>query len=276
MNDVLQLMKILHLLQGGWSVLKNKQSRRGKSLILEEICFGEEYSMEKLHEKRDEQEMNRAFAVSDFFQLLSLSVQWPEKELAEALLNGSFHNDSVNILEEIGCQDEEIHLIENLFGKLRNQEIGYDLFLKDMMGEYTRLFNHPEQPVISIYESLFTNQSNEKIIMFLNPVALDAERCYREAGLHLTNTSKEPADHMATELEFMMYLYGSKGIALKEQNRERLGRIDERIAEFEEQHLLKWINPFFTLLEEKAEHPAYMAIAKVAKAGLKEVLYKPV
>src|SRR5690606_40033624 len=59
------------------------------------------------------------------------------------------------------------------------------------------------------------------------------------AGLHLTNTSKRPADHMATELEFMMYLYGSKGIALKEQNRERLGRIDERIAEFEEQHLLK-------------------------------------
>ena len=62
----------------------------------------------------------------------------------------------------------------------------------------------------------------------------------------MQNASKEPADHMAAELEFMMYLYANKGLALKEQNREKLSQIEENIDEFEKLHFSKWAVPFFS------------------------------
>lgn len=228
--------------------------------------------MEKIHERIGEQQANQAFATSDFYQLLSLSVQWPGREFGEALLDGSYQNDATDILKELGCEQSEILEIEDMLKTLKNSVADKKKFLIELAREYTRLFNHPEKPVINIYESMFLHESDKNVAMFINPVALDVERCYKEAGVYLQNASKEPADHMAAELEFMMYLYANKGLALKEQNREKLSQIEENIDEFEKLHFSKWAVPFFSLLGEESEILAYKVVAKVAKTGLREVL----
>lgn len=233
--------------------------------------------MEKLIEKTDEQTIIQAFASSDFYQLLSLSLQWPSQELANALMDGSYQSDAVNILQDLQCSREDIlHVSDSLDELLANES---EQLLGQMRKEYTRLFNHPVQPVISIYESMFTEKVGEKkkdVVLFLNPTALDVERCYKEAGIHLTNSSKEPADHMAAELEFMMYLHGKKGIALKVENLKEVEKIEENIDQFERLHLLKWVEPFLNRLENESEILPYKRIAKLAEVGLNKVLLNPI
>lgn len=231
--------------------------------------------MVRLIEKIDGQEINQVFAASDFYQLLSLSLQWPTQELAEALLQGSYQSDALNILEELGCNRDDILQALDSLEELKQFEGGTEKLLEQMRQDYTRLFNHPVQPVIGIYQSMFTdsqNGSRSDQILFMNPVALHAENCYKEAGVRLTNTSKEPADHMATELEFMMYLYGKKGAALKEGNQQSLEKIEKSIEEFEKLHLLKWAHRFFSRLESESVVLPYQGIARLAKLGLSKVL----
>lgn len=228
-----------------------------------------------LIEERDGQQLNQAFAASDFYQLLSLSLQWPTQELAEALLEGGYQSDAQNILEELGCNRDDILQASDRLEELKQFEGGAEKLLEQMRQDYTRLFNHPVQPVIGIYESMFTETPNEKkedVVLFLNPTALDVERCFKEAGVQLTRTSKEPADHMATELEFMMFLYGKKGAALKEENQANLEKTEKSIEQFNSLHLLKWVNRFFIRLESESAILPYQGIARLAKVGLNKIL----
>ncbi|MCO1601194.1 TorD/DmsD family molecular chaperone [Desulfosporosinus nitroreducens] len=216
-----------------------------------------------------EQKLKEAFATSDFFQLLSLSLRLPTIELAEALLDGSYRQDGINILEELSCSQGDLSLVSEALDRLKGSKVDATPLLIEMRREYTRLFDDPKQPALNIYETLFLHpEDNQGAMLFISPTALNVERCYREAGVSLVRQSAEPADHMATELEFMMYLYGKKGQALQEQNNEELEKIAQQIQQFEEMHLKKWCVEFFNGLQTESTSTSYQALAKLAKTGL--------
>lgn len=221
-----------------------------------------------------EQDMAKVFATSDFYQLLSLSLRLPTTDLAEALLDGSYRQDGLNILEELSCNHEDSLRVGEALDALRGAKGDVTPFLIEMRREYTRLFDDPKQPALNIYETLFLQDPEDKqgAMLFMSPAALDAERCYKEAGVSLVKQSAEPADHMATELEFLMYLYAKKGKALKEENTEELEKIERQIQQFQEMHLNKWVLEFFDNLQTQSKSASYQGLAQLAKTGLGQVL----
>jgi TorA maturation chaperone TorD len=220
---------------------------------------------------KHENEMNHAFASSDFYQLLSLSMVTPTTEMGNALIEGRYRQDVIGILNDLTCQKQIINQLEDEFGVLEENLGDIDILLPTMRKEYTRLFNHPETPRISIYETLFLSSSIDEVMLFASPEALDAERCYQEAGIQLVAKYHEPADYLCTELEFMMYLYRQKGMALYENDIEQLTKIQQQIDYFEKQHIWNWVPKFFENVEKESELQIYQLISKLARCGLAKI-----
>ena len=206
-----------------------------------------------------DQAVDKAFTTSDFYQMLSVSLRPPTQELVAGLLEGRYNEDAHNILGELGIRDQE-----------GDELIPAAESLSQLQQEYTRLFEDPRSPAIPIYETLMLRDQNnkEKIMMFQSPAALDAGQSYREAGFTLINPAFEPADHMATELEFMMYLYQRKGEDLKHKRKEELEHLIQSIEKFETRHLKKWAERFFDRLQSESQMSFYRSLARRAKAGL--------
>ncbi|TWH59999.1 putative component of anaerobic dehydrogenases [Desulfitobacterium sp. LBE] len=223
---------------------------------------------------RQEQDAMNAFTISDFFQLLSISLRLPNHELAQAFLDGSYGRDALYILEELSCTQEEIASVREALKNLASTEEDVTAFLIQMRREYTRLFDDPKKPAVSIYETLFVHNSEDKggVMLFMSPAALDAERCYKSAGVSLVKQSAEPADHMATELEFMMYLYAKKGKALQEESAEELAVLEKQIKEFTDLHLHKWCRAFFDKLACEAGLTFYQGLCRLGQVGLSKIL----
>lgn len=222
--------------------------------------------------KTQEQEIKRALALSDMYQLLSIFFHFPTEELSEGLLNGTLAEDVLNILQELDINDEKIREISAKLGALPGDLVNKKEFLSEIRQEYTRLFTHPKQPIIDIYETLFveSNGARNGTTLFISPAALDAERCYKNAGLVLSKGNQEPADHMATEMEFMMYLYLKKAQALQEDNHEELKRRNEEIGEFVEAHLQKWAKQFFHDCTELSTSNFYKTFGEIGNISIAE------
>jgi len=235
------------------------------------------------------EEILHVLAISDFYQLLAISLRLPDHDLAQGMLDGSYGQDAVSILQELYCDQEKIAEVKKLFAKLSlngklssNNKLTLSKdkltpFLIEMRREYTRLFDDPKNPALSIYETVFLHNPEEEkdgVMLFLSPAALDAERCYKEAGVSLAKQSAEPADHMATELEFMMYLYAKKGQALQKGDVEAIDLINKQIKEFQQFHLKKWALDFFKKLQAETKLLPYQGIAQIGNIGLEKVLEK--
>lgn len=222
-----------------------------------------------------EKQINLAFSTSDFYQLLSISLQLPSANLVEALLDDRYEDDVLSILCELSCSKEDISEVEKVFTQLKSSVKDAQQILEEMQIEHTRLFYHPKSPALNIYETTFLNSGEEgaeKPMLFVSQEASHVEKSYKEAGL--TMKTKEPADHIVTEMEFMMNLYGRKAIALQNDDTEELEKIQKFIKNFEEMHFDKWGYEFFEGLETESTILSYQLIGKIAKVGLGQVLSK--
>ncbi|MBE3120048.1 MAG: molecular chaperone TorD family protein, partial [Candidatus Atribacteria bacterium] len=201
------------------------------------------------------------------FQLLALAMHLPEKELAEGLVDGSILADVTALFRELGIKPRETHSIENSMKEIKKGGESRQEMLSSLRKEYTRLFSHPKKPVIYIYETLFLFKpekgSNDKPPLFISPAAMDAERCYKKAGLKMSKEINEPGDHMATEMEFMMYLYQQKSNAIREDDREELARRNAEIEEFGQSHLKRWAKEFFRECKTTSESRFYRTIGEI-------------
>ena len=225
--------------------------------------------------ENQELEFQKVVAASDMFQLLALTLHLPQQELASGLLDGSIAEDVKSLLFELGIIPEEAKIIEAAFENIRlNGGSGEDL-LSEMRREYTRLFTHPKRPAIRIYEALFKYKpevDGGKPSLFINPTALDAEGCYKNAGLTMSRGMNESGDHMATEMEFMMYLYQQKAKALYEGDQERTAQVNEQIEQFSKSHLNKWAVDFFDQCASVSEERVYQTIGRIGSLFLRKIL----
>jgi len=215
-------------------------------------------------------------AASDMYQLLFLSLHFPTEDLVSGLLDGSYADDVAAILDELHFPPDGIQAIMDRFTALRGGKNGKDDLLTTMIREHTRLFTHPKKPAVAIYETTFRydpeDELQSKPTLFISPAALDAERCYKKAGLALSGKVQEPADHMATEMEFMMYLYLQKAKTLQQNNTEEAARREEEISEFSNDHLKKWAVAFFDRCKAASENECYRAIGEMGSRYLAGML----
>lgn len=215
-------------------------------------------------------------AASDMYQLLSVTLRLPDEDLARGVLDGRLADDAVSILSELHVPGDELDRIRTRLLALRGDAGGRSSLLTEMRQEYTRLFTHPRRPTVAIYETTFRHDpasAEGPPSLFVGPAALDAERCYRKAGLLLTTSeSNEPADHMATEMEFMMFLHREKAVALHQGDRAEVARREAEIGEFTELHLREWAPAFFSACASSSESEAYRAIGELGSVFMSRVL----
>lgn len=199
----------------------------------------------------------KLFACSDVYQLLSMFLRLPTKELVEGLRDGSLADDVENIFHEIEIDDTETALFME---SLRESSLSDtpEETLSGLRREYTRMFSNPKKPEIDIYEALFLwdkDSGEPKPSLFISPAALDAERCYKKAGLARSKEINESADHFATQMEFMMFLYADLATSLQEDEGEKYENTKEILQEFEQLHLKRWAQPFFKRCCDICNHP---------------------
>lgn len=222
-----------------------------------------------------EHDIQKSIAASDMHQILAIALQLPTQELAEGVFNGSLAEDVLSICQELGFSNEMIEKSGTKFAEIKNSNITKEELLTELRQEYTRLFTHPKKSEIEIYETLFRYVPEEgegKPSLFISLAALDAERCYKKAGLVKAKEINEPGDHMATEMEFMMFLYLEKAKALQDDNQEEVARREAEIKEFNELHLQRWAKSFFEKMMTVSHSVFYRVLGEIGSTFVAESL----
>lgn len=248
----------------------------------------------------------RESAVADAYMLLSVLVDYPESSLVDAMISGSVRNDALAIAFEAGLPGgwEEASA---LCGLPSDRDDGDPAsMLSAMRIEHTRLFDHPEHPVVYPYEGQFLYMEDlarregqaqqwgmamgsgrtlegslrrkeegagrplsaedyfdERPRMFVNPAALDAERCYKAFGLMRSETKNIPGDSIVTELQFMSWLHAERARALSVEDEAAFEKATAGIEEFERIHMRKWAQSFFEKIAAEARIEPYRVIGKM-------------
>lgn len=225
--------------------------------------------------KFNEHDFQKAIAISDMFQLLSMLLYIPTPEIVKGLRDGSLSEDLIAILVELGFSTETVDEFKQAFLQFQTNKQTEEKLFREMRREYTRLFSHPQNPEIHIYETMFRYDSKtdeNRPSLYISPAALDAERCYKKAGLAMSKEMNEPSDHMGTEMEFMTYLYTQKAIALKNNSQEEITRRDTEIIEFKDAHLKKWAVAFFDKLASIDNSNYYRIFGEIGRIFMTDIL----
>ena len=222
-------------------------------------------------------------AYADLYSLLMTLLQTPTQQLFAGLETGTIREDLIEIFEELDWDNPETGLILDSLSATQ-QNIAHSTYsFSDMRSEHTRLFAHPRKPAIALFEGVFlekskasgssdvlkdmhNSSSSAKLmgmdsgsLLFINRAALDAERCYRKAGLQRVEEVNVPADCMTTEMEFMHYLHFEMASALQRDDVERLSELKDSMEEFSRIHLKKWMRGFYDALCQESMNGVYHA-----------------
>lgn len=223
--------------------------------------------------------VEQAINYSDFYQLMAIALRCPTKEFAEGLLDGSFSDDLAACMEGLGvAADEADEAYDRMCTAVLKDSSEAEELFHCLRAEYTRLFLVPKKEKIYIYESRFRYPKDadpRQYSMFVSPCALHAEQCYKEAGVRVRKDLQEAPDHMATELEYLSYLYRklAEGLSREKAESENSQVSAEtkqdvlmwklRINTFWQQHLAKWYDDFLAELQQKTQLETYRILAEL-------------
>ena len=220
--------------------------------------------------------VEQAINFSDFYQLMAVALRFPTRSFAEGLLDGSFADDLAACMEGLGMTEEEADAAyDRLCAAVLADASDAETMFHRLRTEYTCLFLVPKREKIYIYESRYRYPKDadpKQYSMFVSPCALHAEQCYKEAGVRVRKDLQEAPDHMATELEYLSYLYRRLAESLSKEHAEQETQVSAetkqdvlmwklRIDTFRQKHLNKWYHDFLTNMQEKTQLESYRVLA---------------
>ncbi len=182
--------------------------------------------------------------VSTLYKFFSKCFYYPDKDLTEL-----FHPDTIEPFVQIFAENQTNQI---LFLDWIDKCESKSAMLRDLQVEYTRLFitavpKALAPPYASFYlENEIYGQASSEI-----------SELYQQHGFRISGQMKEPADHLALELEFLyriVDMHEWKGIE----------------AEFLRKHILNWLNDFFLRVKEEASLPVYPYLVSILKLFLTE------
>lgn len=216
----------------------------------------------------DRAEINTLADLSDLFELLSISLTQPTRELSAALSDGSFFSDLCACLKGIDSNDPAIQpAIEGALA-LRTSLAGTDpeALYHALNIEFTRLFISPRCEQMPLYESLIVHRDDKKASMFINPTCMHAEQEYRKQGFPFPEKGKTPGDHIAIELRYLTFLLSGYIAAMVQNDQAGAARAQTLLHAFTDAHIVRWYSSFMKELNSTAAHPFYSLIAAVGLA----------
>jgi TorA maturation chaperone TorD len=218
-------------------------------------------------------------AVSDTYLLLATFMRLPTKAIVEDLNNGRVEQGIRALLGDLQLLQSGRETSSKVLELLHSPLIRA-VTLSELRSEYTRLFSHPDQPLVQPTEGSFLffldrpgdTGCRPAPRLFINPAALDAERIYKKAGFECSSALQEPADTIYTELEFMHRLYQAKLTALQSDDRDAGDLVDECLNEFTHNHLGKWAVAFFKAVVDNSKIDFYRAVGILGAAFIRSQL----
>jgi TorA maturation chaperone TorD len=207
---------------------------------------------------------------SDLYRLLALAFSNPTEDNVTDLQSGALVENFQQSLDALGINDTHYgNALRDLIGfTVKHQADDPAVLLSQLRVEYMRMFIGPRHPVTPLYETLHREPiaDGASPMLIVSETAVDVERCYREAGLKRV-TSESP-DHLATELEFMIYLCGKEADAWLVDNNTMAKKWRRLEREFLDAHLGAWGLPLMRQVKELSAERLYQHLAALAETFL--------
>lgn len=178
------------------------------------------------------------------FRLLAACFCEPEKEL---------------FIEQQVC-DNLATLLENFSSEAANhaRKMSSSLAAIEQTAlavDYSALFLGPFELQAPPYGSVYLEKKRE----VMGETTMEALQLYQRAGLQVEQ--KEPADHIAIELEFMAFVHGREASALQSGTREEVSRNKDLREKFFTGCLKPWIADFCASVRKSSENAFYVSLA---------------
>jgi anaerobic sulfite reductase subunit A len=184
-----------------------------------------------------------------------------EKEIKDDFLKEliSRNNPILKISDSLDIPDEEIKEGLNIMKKYVENAIGRDLkeVELELAVDYANIFlgvkKKPPHPSESVYKTgLLMQEPYDEVL-----------NAYWDAGVNVVKEFKEPADHVAIELQFMSYLCRKAQEALEKNDKENLLKYLRMQKDFMEKHLIQWIPQLARDIQESADTDFYKGFGKI-------------
>ncbi len=202
---------------------------------------------------------------SEFYYILSMGWRLPTVELAEKVQTGAFREHMLELIDAAVCEDTEWNQALQEMNEIWKEASVPEEF-HPLRIEYTRLFATPKRSLFRLYEALARGKSK---MLYENPVAKNAEECYRKAGLRIENRQQAPADYLPTELEFASLLL------TEISGEEHVLPISQEVSvalwqEFYREHLAHWMPGFWNGIAEATTIDFYRRLALTGSILMKK------
>lgn len=207
---------------------------------------------------------------SDLYRLLALSFSNPTEDLIADLQSGALVDNFQNCLEALGVgpaqYGQALRGLAEMVTKCREDDARE--LLKATRVEYMRLFVGPKNPVVPVYETLHREKATatSQPMLIVSDTAVAVEAVYRNAGVQLT--THDSPDHLATELEFLVYLCDKEAAAWDSGNNTLAKKWRRMQREFIDEHLGQWAPGLCRQTRDFSNHWFYRYVAWLAETFL--------
>lgn len=178
-----------------------------------------------------------------FYYCLAQGFNYPTLELVQMIKEETFADVITAAAGQLGLE------VASAVEQLKNSSCGFqseDELLSELQSEYTYLFiNAPGQLPAPPYASVYL--SKDQLCGLRIHEVLEF---YRAAGVGVPASFSDLPDHLAVELEFMVYLLQNNLLELREQ--------------FLKEHFLLWVPAFSAKVQQAARQEFYRQLAVLA------------
>ena len=181
---------------------------------------------------------------SQIFRLLSACFYEPDKKL---FMEELVCTNLANLLAEVAPEAESAAL--NMQAALSETDD------KEMLLDYARLFVGPFELLAPPYGSIYIEGKSQ----VMGDSTMAVLKKYQEIGLSID--IKEPADHIAFELEFMHYLYTLEAEATHKDDNVKAQSLASMRNDFLSTYLVTWIPQFCEKIRIGADNMFYRNLA---------------
>ncbi|MDJ0624065.1 MAG: molecular chaperone TorD family protein [Desulfocapsaceae bacterium] len=187
--------------------------------------------------------------VESCFRLLSACFYEPEKDL---FLEQSVCENLNRLLSSFSS--EAAAHAQRMAVELSNQE------QQQLALDHSALFIGPFELIAPPYGSVYLEKKRE----VMGETTLEVIKFYQDAGLQVEE--REPADHIAIELEFMSFLHSRETAALHDGSTEEADRYRYLRRKFFSSWLYPWVAEFSRTIGEGTDNGFYQALAECLAA----------
>jgi TorA maturation chaperone TorD len=143
-----------------------------------------------------------------------------------------------------------------------------DTLVERARRDFMQLFQVPGAQQVTPYESVHRDKrevrGREVAGLLFGPSAVAVRQWYQLGALEVSPETRELPDHIGVELNFLAYLCEKEGEFAKTGEVHKQTRAREMQRDFLQAHVVSWLPGLASAIEQKAAHPLYPAIARLA------------